>query len=117
MRIVHFYFRPELSIKAILKRIVPRNCAANLGLIVRRQGHAQRALNVKCSEALPISDGGRDDSVGRAILVLAGGESGLKERRYDVLSMLLIGRKNPVLHEEAPITKSVLHGGVVMHDI
>src|SRR6266704_613822 len=78
MCIVHFYFRPELSIKVILKRIIPGNCAANLGLVARGQGHAQRALNVECSEALPISDGRSDDSVGRSILVLAGGQSSLK---------------------------------------
>src|SRR6266513_869546 len=46
MRAVHFHFRPELSIKVILKCIVPRIRAANLGLVARRQSHAQRALDV-----------------------------------------------------------------------
>ena len=81
MLIVQFYFRPELSIKVILKRIVPGNCAANLDLVARRQGHAERALNVECSEALPVGDSRGDDSVGRSILVLARGQSGLEERR------------------------------------
>src|SRR6266700_8334900 len=81
MRIVQFYFRPELSITVILKRIVPGNCAANLDLVARRQGHAEGALNVERSEALPIGDRRGDDSVGGSILVLAGGQSSLEERR------------------------------------
>ena len=81
MRAVHFHFRPELSIKVILKCIVPRIRAANLGFVARRQSHAQRALHVESSEALPIGDRGGDDRVGRPILILAGGQSCLEERR------------------------------------
>src|SRR5713226_446549 len=33
MRVVHFYFRPELSINVILKGVVPGNRAANLGFV------------------------------------------------------------------------------------
>src|SRR6266852_3870128 len=78
MRVVYFYFRPELSIKVILKGIVPRICAANLGFVARRQGHAQSPLNVESSEPLPIGDGRRDDRIGCSILVLTCGQSRLK---------------------------------------
>ena len=81
MRVVHFHFRPEFSIKVILKGIVPRIGATNLGFVAGRQSHTQGALNVESSEALPISNGRRDDSVGRSILVLTRRQSRLEERR------------------------------------
>src|SRR6266851_3137061 len=117
MRVVHFHFRPELPVNVVLKRIIPRNRAANLHFVARRQCHAQRSLYVESSEALPIGDRGRDDGVGRSILVLTRGKSRLKERRQYVLPIFFIRGKYPVLHEEAPITKSILHGGVVMHEV
>src|SRR5256885_12125721 len=83
MRAVHFHFRPELSIKVILKCIVPRIRAANLGLVARRQSHAQRALDVESSEALPIGDRGCDDRVGRPILILAREQRDRKSTRLN----------------------------------
>src|SRR5260370_16578794 len=56
MRVVHFHFRPELPVNVVLKRIIPRNRAANLHFVARRQCHAQRSLYVESSEALPSPD-------------------------------------------------------------
>src|SRR5260370_33207838 len=117
MRVVHFHFRPKLPVNVVLKRIIPRNRAANLHFVARRQCPAQRSLYVESSEAFPIGDRGRDDGVGRSILVLTRGKSRLKERRQYVLPIFFIRGKYPVLHEEAPITKSILHGGGVMHEV
>src|SRR6266700_5540498 len=64
MRIVRFHFRPELSIKVILKGVVARIRAADLYFVACRQSYSQSALNVERSEAFPIADCGRDDSVG-----------------------------------------------------
>src|SRR5713226_8214262 len=110
MRVVHFHLRPELSIKVILKSIVPRNRAPNLDFVARRQSHPQRSLNVECSEPLPISDRGRDDRVGCSVLILTRGESRLEESRQYVLPIFFIRGEYPVLHEETPITKSILYG-------
>src|SRR6266700_4043313 len=81
MRGVHFHFRPELSIKVILKSVVPRIRTANLCFVAGRQSYSQSALHVERSEALPIGDRGCDDSVGSSIFVLTRRQGRLKERR------------------------------------
>src|SRR5207248_10286367 len=73
MRVVHFDFRPELSIQVILKGVVPGICSADRRLVACRQGHAEGTLDIERSEALPVRNPGRDDSVGRSFLVLTAG--------------------------------------------
>src|SRR5438132_11157854 len=117
MRVVHFDFRPELSIQVVLKSVVPGIRAADRNLIARWQGHAKSTLDIERSEALPVSDRRRDDGVSRSVLVLPRWECRLEKRRQNVLSLFLIRRKNPVLHEEAPIAESIPHRAVVMDNI
>src|SRR6267143_4736425 len=117
MCVVHFDFRPKFSIQMVLKGVVPRVRATDRSFVARWQGHAKGALNVETAEALTVCDGRREDGVSRSILVLTCGKCRLEERRQNVLSVFFIRGKNPVLHEEAPITESISHGAVVMGDI
>src|SRR2546430_17231455 len=117
MRVVHFDFRPELSIQVILKGVVPGIRSADSRLIARRQGHAKSTLDIECSEALPVCNRGRDDGVRRSVLVLPRRECRLEKSCQNVLSLFLIRRKNPVLIEEASIAESFPHQSGFMHDL
>jgi len=117
MRVVHFQFRPESAADVVLERVVPGIGVADFVLVAGGKSYAKGALNIETVESLTVSDGGSDDGVGGAILVLAGGKSGLEEGGEDVVAILFVGGEKSIFDQEAPVAETVFDRRIVVDDI